>query len=196
MRKQVGMLASLLFLSVSTLLWTGCANRNRCCKPCEPICEPCRPVCPAPACRPVCPPQPCKPVCVEPCRPVCPAPACRPICAPQACKPVCAEPCKPVRPSCVGPQANQEFFQVDGPSSCEGASSFDSMPYDNGFSPYQQPQFRQGEGFQGNAQFYQMNAGQEFSYPAQQFDNRPQFSGRPGQPMGAPGAAEIQGDNQ
>lgn len=105
MRKQLGILASLLFLGVSALLWTGC-NRSGddCCQPCEPICEPCRPECPPP-CKPVC-PAPCKPICPppceEPCRPVCPPP-CKPVCPP-ACKPVCPPPCEPAcPPQCAAP---------------------------------------------------------------------------------------------
>src|SRR5947208_2527354 len=40
MRKQLGILTSLLFLSVLTLLWTGCSNRNsQCSESCEPICS-------------------------------------------------------------------------------------------------------------------------------------------------------------
>jgi uncharacterized repeat protein (TIGR01451 family) len=87
MRKQLGMLTSLVFLLAATVSWTGCA-RNQCApvqecpQPCAPVCsEPCAPsapVCraPAPACRP------CAPVCRPPCAPVCPPP-CEP-CAPRA----------------------------------------------------------------------------------------------------------------
>jgi uncharacterized repeat protein (TIGR01451 family) len=57
MRKQLGILASLLLLSVSALLWAGCSGSTRygddCC---EPICEPSRQIRP-PQCRPECPPQ-------------------------------------------------------------------------------------------------------------------------------------------
>lgn len=117
MRKQLGMLASLLFLGVSALLWTGCSNRygDDCCEPCPPICEPCKPVCPPP-CKPVC-AEPCKPVeCPKPCAPKacpepCPAPCkplCPPPCAPQPCKPVCAPPCPmPCQPECPPPCAPQ-----------------------------------------------------------------------------------------
>jgi len=91
MRKQLGILASLLFLGVSTLLWTGCSNRSGddCDQPCEPICEPCRPVCP-PTCKPVC-PAPCKPACPPSCKPVCP-PSCDEPCAPK-----CAAQLKPCK---------------------------------------------------------------------------------------------------
>ncbi len=99
MRKQLGILASLLLLGVSALLWTGC-SANRCndrCQPCEPICEqPCKPIC----CPPQCPPQ-CAPQCApEPCRPACP-----PQCAPQPCRPVCVPPCtpEPCPPKCAAP---------------------------------------------------------------------------------------------
>lgn len=159
MKKQLGMITSLLFLSVSTLLWTGC-NRNRCCEPCEPVCEPCRPVCPVP-CRPVCPPKPCKPVCPEPCKPaVCPEP-CRPVvcqepCRPSyaaPCAPVCQKPCRPVQPCCQQPErpvassCNQEFFQSQ-------------RPYDGGF--------------QGNdPEFSQMNDSQDFDYSTPDQEPRP-----------------------
>ena len=90
MRKQLGILTSLLFLSVSALLWTGCSNYNSygddCCAPCEPVCEPCRPTCP----------PPCKPVCAEPCKPVCPPP-CAPAPCAQPCPPRCAAPLKPCK---------------------------------------------------------------------------------------------------
>lgn len=96
MRKQLGIFASLLFLSATALLWVGCSS-NRCCttpvceQPCQPVCEqPCQPVC-APPCQPACPPA-CKPVCPPPapCKPVCPPPACRPNpCPPEPmCKPL------------------------------------------------------------------------------------------------------------
>lgn len=121
MRKQLGIVASLLLLGVSALLWTGCSNRyaNDCCEPCPPICQPCKPVCPPPCkpvcaepCRPECPPpcaQPCPPPCAEPCAPQPCKPACPPPCAPP-CKPVCAPPCPPpcatpCRPACPPPCA-------------------------------------------------------------------------------------------
>jgi len=123
MRKQLGVLTSLLFLTVSALLWAGCADRScqdNTCNPCESqaesvyqpvsksVCpEPCRPVCqpacPAPCkpvCQPVCPPA-CKPVC----QPVCPPP-CKPVCQP-VCPPPCGEPlCKPL-PKCGHPSSNE-----------------------------------------------------------------------------------------
>lgn len=106
MRKQLGILASLIFLGVSTLLWTGCSsNYNNCCDPCPPVCEPVNQVCPPP-CKPVC-PEPCKPVCPPPCKPECappcPPPPCKPVC-PEPCKPVCPPPCKPLcAPPCPPP---------------------------------------------------------------------------------------------
>lgn len=95
MRKQLGMLASLLFLCASALLWAGCSD-NRCCNE-APVCEqPCRPVCA----------EPCRPVCPEPCRPVCPAP-CKPVCQP-VCKPPCPpEPCCKPAPKCCHPSSNE-----------------------------------------------------------------------------------------
>lgn len=107
MRKQLGILASLLFLGVSALLWTGCTNGcgDNCGDPCEPICEPCKPVCPpqcappcAPPCRPVCPP-PCAQPCPPPCAPVCPPPCARPCPppCPEVCPPKCAAPLKPCK---------------------------------------------------------------------------------------------------
>lgn len=100
MKKQLGILASLIFLGATALLWTGCSGRNSCntvCEPvCAPVCEPvCKPVCPPAPCKPVCPPA-CKPVCPEPCKPVCP-PVCKPVC-PEPCKPACPPVCKPVCP--------------------------------------------------------------------------------------------------
>jgi len=90
MRKQLGMLTTLLFLCATALVGAGCSD-SRCCDV-EPVCEqPCRPAC-APACAPVCAPV-CKPVCAPPaCKPACP-PVCKPACAP-ACAP--AECCKPI----------------------------------------------------------------------------------------------------
>lgn len=61
MKKQLGILASLLFLSASVLLWTGCSE-NRCCNPCETVCNPCGDdcgqTCPDPCCEPLCKPAP------------------------------------------------------------------------------------------------------------------------------------------
>ena len=123
MRKQLGMLASLLLLGVTALLWTGCSSNcnPNCCEPCPPICEPCKPIC-APQCKPVCPapcheecpspceqrfeqpcaPQPCKPPCPPPCKPACPPPCAQPC--PQPCQPACPPVCKPVCPQpCAQP---------------------------------------------------------------------------------------------
>lgn len=118
MKKQLGILASLLLLGVSALLWTGCNRSNSCsndCNVCEPICEPCRPICPPRPCPPPCeePCNPCPPACEEPCRP-CPPPCaepcrpcpCPPPCpcpAPCPCPPRCAEPCRPCPPPCPEP---------------------------------------------------------------------------------------------
>lgn len=108
MRKQLGILASLLFLGVSALLWTGCSNRSGddCNQPCEPICEPCRPVCP-PTCKPVCP---------EPCRPACP-PTCE-----EPCKPLCPPPCEePCPPKCSA-QLKPCKYGPSGECSCNGVT--------------------------------------------------------------------------
>lgn len=99
MKKQLGIFASLVFLGISALLWTGCSNnyQNDCGAPCPPICEPCKPICPPP-CAPVC-QEPCKPVCPPPCKPMCPPP-CAPVCPPPcqpACPPKCAAPLKPCK---------------------------------------------------------------------------------------------------
>lgn len=101
MRKQLGVLASLLFLCTTAFLWAGCSNR--CCDT-TPVCEqPCQPVC-APACPPACPPA-CKPMCPPACPPAC-QPACPPACQP-ACPPPCGEPlCRePIR--CKHPSQNE-----------------------------------------------------------------------------------------
>jgi uncharacterized repeat protein (TIGR01451 family) len=60
MKKQLGILASLLFLSTSVLLWTGCSGGGTC-NPCGPVCEaPCgeAQVQPDPCCEPLCRPAP------------------------------------------------------------------------------------------------------------------------------------------
>lgn len=78
MRKQLGILSTLLFLSAAAMLWVGCSD-NRCCNeaPCEQPCKPvCQPACPAP-CQPVC-----KPACPPPCQPACPTPCREPLCKP------------------------------------------------------------------------------------------------------------------
>lgn len=119
MKKQLGLLASLLFLAVSAFAWTGCADKccynepqemceqtyqPACPQDCEPVCPPqCAPVCPPP-CAPACPPQ-CAPACPPRCAPVCPpkcAPVCPPKCAP-VCAPVCAPKCAPACPPSCAP---------------------------------------------------------------------------------------------
>lgn len=57
MRKQLGILASLLFLCTTALLWTGCSD-TACCNPCEPVCEEQCQVSPDPCCEPLCKPAP------------------------------------------------------------------------------------------------------------------------------------------
>ena len=104
MKKQLGIITSLLFLATTALLWVGCSNNRADCAPvCEQPCPPiCQPACP-PVCQPVCPPV-CQPVCPPPCAPVCP-PQCGPVCPPQ-CGPVCPPPCapqcaRPTTPPCL-----------------------------------------------------------------------------------------------
>jgi uncharacterized repeat protein (TIGR01451 family) len=130
MRKQLGILASLIFLGASAVLWTGCSNRDKCCEEtCPPICEPVRePVCKpcpepcAPPCKPVC-EQPCKPVCAPPCPPQ----PCRPMAAPcpPPCKPVCAPPCSPpvedCAPRCAAPLKPCKYGP-SGECSCNGVT--------------------------------------------------------------------------
>jgi len=54
MKKQLGMLASLLFLSASMLLWSGCSSSGSC-NPCDTVCEkPCGEVCDEQLCEPLC----------------------------------------------------------------------------------------------------------------------------------------------
>jgi len=79
MRKQMRVLTSLLFLSVTTLLWVGCSNSN-CCYDNNAYCQqPCQPVC----CDDPC--ESCDPC--DPCPRVCPAPCCEPLCkVPAKCK--------------------------------------------------------------------------------------------------------------
>lgn len=56
MRKQLGILASLVLLLSTALLWTGCSD-YRCYDPCAPVCDtPCQPACQSP-CEPAYKPQ-------------------------------------------------------------------------------------------------------------------------------------------
>ncbi len=53
MRKQLGILTSLVFLLTTAVLWMGCSRNNwsndQCCEaPCQPVCAPCAPACAAP----------------------------------------------------------------------------------------------------------------------------------------------------
>jgi len=114
MRKKLGLLASLIFLSATALFWTGCSGSSRyadeCCEqPCPKVCaEPCKPVCEKP-CKPVC-EKPCKPACEKPCKPACEKP-CKP-----ACKPVQHEECPPkcvtLKPCKYGPQGECSCYGV------------------------------------------------------------------------------------
>jgi hypothetical protein len=136
MRKQLGLIASMLFLSATALIGVGCSE-DRCCEPacysqpcpqpCAPCPQPCPPVCaPCPQpCPPVCAPcpQPCAPRCEAPCAPVCPPARCEAPCAPKceapcapACAPACAPTCEPVcKPivKCCHPSSN-ELRCLDG----------------------------------------------------------------------------------
>ena len=133
MKKQLGIIASLLFLCATAFMWVGCAD-NKCCdtapvyeqsapiskqaiasaestapayeQASEPVCAPeCAPAC-APVCAPVCAPKPIcapKPACAPACAPACPP---KPVCKP-ACAPAACEPdCKlPVK--CKHPSSNE-----------------------------------------------------------------------------------------
>lgn len=112
MKKQLGLLSSLLFLAVSAFAWTGCADKccydaptTECAPESKPMCPPmCQPMC-APSCAPVC-PAPCAPKC----EPVCQPKVCVP-CQPKACAPACGEPsreplCKPAA-KCRYPSSNE-----------------------------------------------------------------------------------------
>ncbi len=59
MRKQLGLVASLLLISATVLIWTGCSDCFTC-NPCDTVCEqPCEQectVCPDPCCEPLCKP--------------------------------------------------------------------------------------------------------------------------------------------
>jgi uncharacterized repeat protein (TIGR01451 family) len=106
MKKQLGLLTSLLFVALSALLFAGCADKccnDPCETPCYTACEPaCKPVC-SPKCAPVCPPK-CALVCPPACPPACP-PRCAPVC-PAPCAPACEPVCKlPVK--CQHPQRNE-----------------------------------------------------------------------------------------
>lgn len=113
MRKQLGILASLVFLSATALFWTGCSGSSRCnddsCYTEQACAEPCKPVCAEPA-KPVCPP-PCRPVCAphheeehECCgpdmmgQPMMEQPM---MGAPRPCQPMCPPPCAPAPERCA-----------------------------------------------------------------------------------------------
>lgn len=104
MRKQLGILTSVLILGATALFGVGCSTDKSCDN--APVCwdqpcpQPCAAPCPAPCAAP------CPAPCPEPCRPVC-APRCAPApqCAP-VCPPPCAPQCKaPVR--CCHPSSNE-----------------------------------------------------------------------------------------
>lgn len=93
MKKQLGMITSLVFLCASALLWGG-YNDGRCC-PSPTYVQPSRPACP-PSCRPVTPPPAC-----NPCKPPEPA-CCVPPPADNCCEPLCKKPVK-----CAHPNRNE-----------------------------------------------------------------------------------------
>lgn len=129
--RKLGLIASLLFLSVTTLIWTGCSCSSRyhrqddCCyneqtafKPCQPVCQP---TCEQPCCPPSNEPQDCAPKAACPCppKPVCPPAPCPPPCPP---KPVCApKPCapEPCPPKCAAPLKPCKYGP-QGECSCNG----------------------------------------------------------------------------
>lgn len=90
MKKQLGFLATLLFLATAALFMVGCSD-SRCCAPCD---DPCQPVCVSP-CAPVCAPAPCP----APCPPACPKPCPPKPCCPPPCEPLCKPPVKCCHPS-------------------------------------------------------------------------------------------------
>ncbi len=123
MRKQLGILTSLLFLGVSALLWTGCSNRgnDNCCEPCPPICQPSQPVCPPP-CKPNY-PEPCKAECAPQCPAPCPKPCTPPRAAlhPQPFKPICAPTPETCPPNCAVPVKSCKYGPA-GECSCNGVT--------------------------------------------------------------------------
>ena len=149
MRKQLGFLASLLFLCATAFTWVGCSDN--CCR--EPQCDQPSTVCAprpmsapdqgytadqeidqapaygaqqpamdscAPA-QPVCAPQQ-RPICAPQPRPICaPQPACapRPVCAPA--QPACAPKpaCAPAQPVCAPKPACAPVCKPCAPPPCE-----------------------------------------------------------------------------
>ena len=132
MRKQLGILASLLFLGVSALFGQAVPIADDdCYQPCEPICEPCQPPMPS-SCRASCPPPcaapcapPCKPTCPPPCRPACPPPCqapCAPRCKPPPCKPACPPPCEAALPAKMCSLLKPCKYGPSGECSCNGVT--------------------------------------------------------------------------
>lgn len=92
MKKQLGILATLLFLCATALIWVGCSDSccyNTCEQPCQPACQP---VCGNPTAQPCA--QPCAAPCASPCAAPC-ADQCV-VCPTQACEPLCKRltPCR------------------------------------------------------------------------------------------------------
>lgn len=129
MRKQLGILASLVFFGVSALIWTSCTASkcyDDCREPCERICEPqrnicpppCKPICPPP-CEPMCPPPPCPP---KPCPPKPCAPPCPPVCAPKPCVQVCPAPCEAECPPVCAAPLKRCKYGTEGQCACNGVT--------------------------------------------------------------------------
>lgn len=141
MRKQLGIIATMLFLGATALIGVGCSKDN-CCEPAcysQPCCpqtcpcpepcpcpQPCNPCptycppacCPSPCCPPSCPPA-CAPRCEAPCAPACPTARCEAPCKPACpsacpadCPPTCEPVCKPIV-RCCHPSSN-ELRCLDG----------------------------------------------------------------------------------
>lgn len=118
MRKQLGILASLLFLGVSALLWSGCNGNDRNSYDNrweQSNCQPCRPVCAPAQSRPVCAPQ--SRPCPAPCQVQRPAPQCKPVCPPP-----CPSPCEsPCATKCAAP-LKQCKYGPSGQCACNGVT--------------------------------------------------------------------------
>jgi uncharacterized repeat protein (TIGR01451 family) len=119
MKKQLGILASLVFFGASALLWTGCSGRSSssCEEPvrktvCEPVCEPKSP----PKCAPRS--EPCPPRCAPDSEPVC-MPKCPPKSEP-ICKPACEPICPPSPQECV--KLKGCTYPTSGQVSCNGVT--------------------------------------------------------------------------
>ncbi len=94
MKRHMGVMASLLIMMATTVLWVGCSNSRGCYDQCGPTCEDSsygyqqqgnvpyctvQPSCPS-DCEPCC--DPCDPCCDKPNCQVCPTPCVEPLCTP------------------------------------------------------------------------------------------------------------------